>query len=72
MVLTAAFVLTACQSPAPRHVAANTAQATRNNCYSLLHQLLEEQKDVSLLRFIKKEHSNVKESNQENRRRLGR
>ena len=34
--------------------------ATRNNCYSLLHQLLDEQKDVSILRFIKREHSDVK------------
>jgi hypothetical protein len=32
----------------------------RNNCYSLLHQLLDEQKDVSLLRFIKREHPEVK------------
>jgi hypothetical protein len=36
-------------------------QSTRNNCYSLLHQLLNEQKDVSLLRFIKVEHADVKE-----------
>ena len=35
-------------------------QSTRNNCYSLLHQLLDDQKDVSLLRFIKREHSDVK------------
>ena len=33
----------------------------RNNCYSLLHQLLDEQKDVSLLRFIKPEHTDVKQ-----------
>ena len=32
----------------------------RNNGYSLLHQLLDEQKDVSLLRFIKSEHTDVK------------
>ena len=36
------------------------AQATRNNCYSLLHQLLNDQKNVSLLRFIKREQDNVK------------
>jgi len=36
------------------------APSTRNNCYSLLHQLLDEQKDVSMLRFIKKEHSDLK------------
>jgi hypothetical protein len=34
--------------------------STRNNCYSLLHQLLDEQKDVSVLRFIKSEHYDVK------------
>ncbi|HEY3913435.1 MAG TPA: hypothetical protein VGN61_03025 [Verrucomicrobiae bacterium] len=34
---------------------------TRNNCYSLLHQLLDEQKDVSMLRFIKREHTDVKD-----------
>jgi len=32
----------------------------RNNCYSLLYQLLEQQKDVSILRFIKPEQSDVK------------
>jgi hypothetical protein len=37
------------------------AQPTENNCLSLLHQLLDEQKDVSILRFIKREHSDVKE-----------
>ena len=35
-------------------------QSTRNNCYSLLHQLLNDQKNVSLLRFIKKEQEDVK------------
>ena len=35
-------------------------ESTRNNCYSLLHQLLDEQKNVSILRFIKREHSDVK------------
>ena len=35
-------------------------QTTRNNCYSLLHQLLEEEKDVSLLRFIRPEQSDIK------------
>jgi hypothetical protein len=37
----------------------NTA-STRNNCYSLLHQLLNDEKDVSVLRFIKPEHSDLK------------
>ncbi len=36
------------------------ALGLRNNCYSLLHQLLAEQKDVSLLRLIKREPSEVK------------
>jgi hypothetical protein len=53
-------VLTGCQSP--KIVASSGAMtSTRNNSYSLLHQLLDEQKDVSLLRFIKAEHPDVKE-----------
>ena len=51
--------LTGCQSPSARLSVASGA-STRNNCYSLLHQLLDEQKDVSLLRFIKSEDSDVK------------
>jgi hypothetical protein len=61
MVLVAGL-LTGCQSPkamSPRESAA--MQSTRNNGYSLLHQLLAEQKDVSLLRFIRPEHDDVKE-----------
>jgi hypothetical protein len=38
----------------------NLVQATRNNCYSLLYQLLGQQEDVSFLRFIKHEHADVK------------
>lgn len=34
---------------------------TRNNCYSLLHQLLSDEKQVSLLRFIKHENSDLKD-----------
>ena len=54
-----ACFLTGCQSPraAPP---VQSGPSLRNNCYSLLHQLLDEQKDVSLLRFIKSEHSDVK------------
>jgi hypothetical protein len=58
--LLAAGILTGCQSPkamSPRQSAA--MQSTRNNGYSLLHQLLAEQKDVSLLRFIKNEPPDV-------------
>src|ERR1017187_10136797 len=59
--LSAACVLTGCQSPkAGAPSGSSAAQATQNNCYSLLHQLLDEQKDVSILRFIKPEHSDVK------------
>jgi hypothetical protein len=59
--LSVACVLTGCQSPKAGSPSGNiAAQATRNNCYSLLHQLLDEQKDVSVLRFIKWEHSDVK------------
>jgi len=57
--LSVACVLTGCQSPKARSPSGSSA-STRNNCYSLLHQLLEEQKDVSILRFIKREHSDVK------------
>jgi len=59
--LSAACALTGCR---PAKIASpseiSSAQATRNNCYSLLHQLLDEQKDASMLRFIKKEHLDVK------------
>jgi len=59
--LSVACILTGCQSPRARPASGNSAaQATRNNCYSLLHQLLDEQKDVSMLRFIKREHTDVK------------
>jgi hypothetical protein len=57
--LLAACVLTGCQSPKAKSPSRSSA-STRNNCYSLLHQLLDEQKDVSMLRFIKPEHADVK------------
>jgi hypothetical protein len=57
--LSVTCVLTGCQSPKARSPAGSSA-STRNNCYSLLHQLLDEQKDVSILRFIKREPSDVK------------
>jgi hypothetical protein len=57
----AVWVLTGCQSPKVASSPENAALlTTRNNSYSLLYQLLEEQKDVSILRFIKPEHSDVK------------
>ena len=54
-----ACFLTGCQSPqvAPP---VQSGVSLRNNCYSLLHQLLLEQKNVSLLRFIKSEPADVK------------
>jgi hypothetical protein len=55
-----ASVLTGCQSPKAAPGEGIVAQTIRNNCYSLLHQLLDEQKDVSLLRFIRPEHTDVK------------
>ncbi|MGD0812208.1 MAG: hypothetical protein ABSA83_01280 [Verrucomicrobiota bacterium] len=60
-ILSFACVLIGCQSPKTRPPSSSSAaQATRNNCYSLLHQLLDEQKDVRFLRLIKREHSDVK------------
>lgn len=58
--LLVACVVAGCQSPkaASRH--GTSTQSTRNNCYSLLHQLLNQQKDVSILRFIKPEQSDLK------------
>jgi hypothetical protein len=59
--LLAACILTGCQSPkAMTSPGGKASQSTRNNSYSLLHQLLAEQSDVSLLRFIKSEHPEVK------------
>jgi hypothetical protein len=59
--VSAAGVLTGCQSPkATPPAGSSAAQATRNNCYSLLHQLLNDEKNVSLLRFIKREPDDVK------------
>jgi hypothetical protein len=55
--LLAACVLTGCQTP---KAAPPSDESTRNNCYSLLHQLLDDQKDVSILRFIKPENSELK------------
>jgi hypothetical protein len=61
-VLSVACLLTGCQQPkAGSSSESSVAQATRNNSYSLLHQLLDEQKDVSILRFIKREHPEVKD-----------
>jgi len=59
--LSVACVLSGCQSPkAKSPPGSSAAPSTRNNCYSLLHQLLSDQKNVSLLRFIKQEKGDVK------------
>jgi hypothetical protein len=60
--LLAAGLLTGCQSPrAMAPSKAMAAESIRNNGYSLLYQLLNEQKNVSLLRFIRPEHADVKQ-----------
>jgi len=54
-------VLTGCHSPKAGSPSGSIAgQSTRSNCYSLLHQLLNDQKNVGLLRFIKREEGDVK------------
>ncbi len=59
--LLAAGLLTGCQSPKAGPAARSLAvQSTRNNGYSLLHQLLDQQKNISLLRFIRHEEADVK------------
>jgi hypothetical protein len=59
--LSVACVLTGCQSPKVKPpVESSAALTTRNNCYSLLHQLLNDEKNVSVLRFIKRERDDVK------------
>ena len=59
--LSVACVLSGCQSPKARAPSGGSAaQSTRNNCYSLLHQLLNDEKNISLLRFIKREQEDVK------------
>jgi hypothetical protein len=60
MMLLAGGVLTGCQTPKAGPPSVGVTRETRNNSYSLLHQLLDEQKDVSMLRFIKREHTDVK------------
>jgi hypothetical protein len=62
VVLVAAGLLTGCQSSKVFFTSKSVAsQSTRNNGYSLLYQLLDEEKDASLLRFIRPEHDDVKD-----------
>lgn len=64
LALIAAIALgTGCQSPAagaPTVGDSSKNLSIRNNGYSLLYQLLTEQKDISLLHFIKREHTDVR------------
>jgi hypothetical protein len=54
-------LLAGCQTAEPKTVAAHAPTvAFRNNSYSLLHQLLDEQKDVKWLSVIKWEDPEVK------------
>ena len=58
--LLVAGVLASCEAPKAVSGHGTSTQSTRNNSYSLLHQLLDQQKDVSILRFIKSEPSDLK------------
>ena len=61
VMLLSACLLAGCKSPkAAAPSVGDAPPSTRNNCYSLLHQLLDEQKNVSLLRFVKPEHTDLK------------
>jgi hypothetical protein len=60
LMLLAGGLLTGCQSPKAGAPSGKNI-SLRNNGYSLLHQLLAEQKNVSLLRFIRPEQADVKE-----------
>jgi len=64
LLLTAMFsiacVLSGCQSPKTvRPSEMSAVQSTRNNCYSLLYQLLNEEKNVHLLLIVKREKKDV-------------
>jgi hypothetical protein len=60
--LCAATFLAGCKSPTPVPAPAtpNTI-AIRNNACSLLYQLCDEEKDVSILRFIRREQVDIKD-----------
>lgn len=61
MTLVGGCALTSCQLlPAKSpDLPPTAALSIRNNCYSLLHQLLSEEKDVSKLHFIKREQPDL-------------
>jgi hypothetical protein len=58
--LSVACILAGCQSPGARPSSGSRpAHSTRNNCYSLLHQLLDNEKKINLLLYIKREEDDV-------------
>ena len=49
-----------CQSPTPKRIGPpSAAEAVRNNCYSLLHQLLDDEKNVSKILIIKRDRKEL-------------
>lgn len=61
LVLFLCLLISGCQTPPQKpSVESSDSQNTRNNCYSLLAQLLNDEKDVSKLRFIKREDAELK------------
>jgi len=59
-VFSVACVQSGCQSPKTvRPSEMSAVQSTRNNCYSLLNQLLNEEKNVHLLLIVKREKKDV-------------
>lgn len=65
LIVLAAAILAGCQSdvlkPTPGPSDPGLATTTRNNSYSLLYQLMDEEKDVSLLRLVKHEDPALKD-----------
>ena len=62
LMLSLGCVLGGCQLPKARSTGAGSAAPSiRNDCCSLLHQLLQDEKHIGLLRFIKREQADVKE-----------
>ena len=61
MTVAVACMLTSCAAPTVQVATISTTPPlTRNNCYSLLHQLLDQQKKIALLRFVKREEEDIK------------
>jgi len=57
-----AGLLAGCKSPAPQSLANSPdAPTIRNNGYSLMYDLFNDEKDVSVLRFIRPEQTDIKD-----------